>query len=354
MIPVLLCTTAPGVEDVCSEELRALTGKRTRENPHGVRGRVLVECDDTEEALEIARKINAEALTVHRVAVLLGTFTISTRDEGALDEIREKASELPFEEFVTRFDTFGVRPSRLGEHDFTSVDVGAAVGDAVIERVKGEAGFRPTVDLDDPDVVIRADVVGDTVMVGVCTTGDRSLHQRGYRVYDHPAALNPVIAQAMLDVAGRPSTLLDPTCGGGTIPIEACLKDPDVEAVGVERFRTHYEGALLNALAARVDVELHMADSTRLEEEAPEVAERSFEAAVFNPPYGIKVANPRVVRRLYHGLARTLARVVEDTVVTVTPRKGWMVEAMEEHGFRLVHDRWVRHGGLDVRLLVFS
>jgi len=351
---VLLCTTAPGVEDLCSKELEELTGRRTRQNPHGVRGRVLVECDDTEESLELARVVNERAFIVHRVAVLLGAFEISARDESALDEIREKATELPFEEFVTKFDTFGVRPSRLGEHDFTSVDVGAAVGDAVIERIKKEKGFRPTVNLDNPAVVIRADVVGDTVTISVCTTGDRSLHQRGYRVYDHPAALNPVIAQAMLEIAGRPDTLIDPTCGGGTIPIEAYLKDPNVEAVGVEKFRSHYEGAVLNATAARVEVEFRMADSTRLKHEAPDLVDKTFEAAVFNPPYGIKVANPRIIQRLYHGLARTLSDIVEDKVVTVTPRRNWMVKAMEEHGFDLVHDRWVRHGGLDVRLLVFS
>ncbi|RLG31325.1 hypothetical protein DRN97_09480, partial [Methanosarcinales archaeon] len=33
--------------------------------------------------------------------------------------------------------------------------------------------------------------------MGVNTTG-RSLHRRGYRVYEHPAALKPTIASAMI------------------------------------------------------------------------------------------------------------------------------------------------------------
>lgn len=348
----LLCTTVPGLEDVCSEELRDLTGCRVRERPLGVRGRVVVRCPE-DEALDLARRINSESLTVHRVAILLGGFEIEHRDERGLDEIREACLDLPFERYITEQDTFGVRPSRLGEHDFTSVDVGAAVGDAVIERVKREAGFRPEVNLDAPSVIIRADVVGDRVLVGVCTTGDRSLHQRGYRVYDHPAALNPVIAQGLLRLAGDPESLIDPTCGGATIPIEALLSDPNREAVGVEKFRSHYEGARLNVLAAGVEAEVYLGDSTRLFEEVPELRDREFEAAVFNPPYGLKIANPRVVERLYHGLARVLSDLV-DVVATVTPRRDWMVDAMEEHGFRLRHERWARHGGLDVRILVFS
>ncbi|WP_456454865.1 THUMP domain-containing protein [Methanopyrus sp.] len=347
----VLCTTAPGLEDVCAQELGEITGKPVHENYLGVRGRVLVKCSEY-EALDIAREINRRSLTIHRAAVLLGGFEIEHRDERGLEEIRERCQELPFERYIHEHDTFGVRPSRLGEHDFTSVDVGAAVGDAVIERIKREEGFRPQVDLDAPSVIVRADVVGDTVIVGVCTTGDRSLHQRGYRVYDHPASLNPVIAQGMLELAGNPDSLIDPTCGGATVPIEALLRNPETEAVGVEKFRTHYEGARLNVLAARVDVELYLADATRLFEEVPELRDCEFDAAVFNPPYGLKIANPRVVKTLYRGLARVLSDLVS-VAVTVTPRDNWMRAAMEEYGFRLSHDRWVRHGGLDVRLLVF-
>ncbi len=65
--------------------------------------------------------------------------------------------------------------------------------------------------------------------MGINTTG-ASLHKRGYRVYSHTASLKPTIASAMLQIGDWKPTrsLIDPMCGGATIPIEAALEASDI------------------------------------------------------------------------------------------------------------------------------
>jgi 23S rRNA G2445 N2-methylase RlmL len=128
-------------------------------------------------------------------------------------------------EWVSPGQSFGVRPTRHGDHDFESPAVGERVGQAVVDAVRAARGDRPPVDLDAPDVVLRAFVREETFLLAVDATGERSLHRRPYRVSEHDAPVRPTIAWSLLQLAGYTpgDTVLDPTCGSATIPIEAAL-----------------------------------------------------------------------------------------------------------------------------------
>lgn len=203
----LTCRVIPGLETVAVREVRKLTGREIRTQ----RGRVLLEGEP-----EDVYRLNLWAGCLVRVLVEL------VRDR-AKDpaSIYERAREAPYEQYIPEGRSFAVRAKRYGDHAFSSMDVADRVGQAVIDRVRASRGDRLPVDLDDPDVIVRALQRHDRLSVGLDTTG-RSLHRRGYRENRHPAPLNPTVARGMLLAAGwSGEPLLDPFCGSGTIPIEA-------------------------------------------------------------------------------------------------------------------------------------
>jgi tRNA (guanine6-N2)-methyltransferase len=334
----------------------------------------------------------ASTRDIYRANYLLRTSTrvlvvLANTSFGTLRDIRDVASSLDYREFLAPGRSFAVRAERVGEHDFTSVDVAREVGTAVIESYSSLTGVRPTVDLENPDVVLRVIVRGSSLLVGVETSG-RSLHRRGYRVYNHPAAINPVIAAAMVYSAGATRTLLDPMCGGATIPIEFVhirrhypialfrrdfafrrlgIYEPDVdrdvleelvagvdmdspvEAYCIDISWKAIEGARANLASSYTSdaVRLIEGDSTKVSTH-PRV---NVDAVVSNPPYGYRSHNIRKIEGFYREVLTSLRNSypgVRAAMVTVSHRQ--FIRAAEEVGVKVVGSTPVKHGGLLARI----
>ena len=360
----LLLTCVPGLEPFVEEEMRAF-GKRARTLRQG---RL-----ETKGRRKDVVRLNLLARTVERVVVLL-----DVRNVGSLDEIYRAARDVPWEEWIPIDAPFAVRSERMGKHTFTSVDIAATVGQAVIDRFMEIHGRRPPVDLRHPKVIARADLDEEKLFLGVDTTGDRALHRRGWRRYVHPANLNPTIAQALIMASGwrERETLLDPMCGGGTIPIEAGLRamnvphsrwrrfafedlpafsglrvdvktrNMDLSLFGSDLFEKHVRGARMNAESAGVDAHFFRHDARRIHELpfAPDVI-------VTNPPYGLRIANPRVVLRLYDEFARSASLAGVGRIVALSARWAELAESLEAAGYSVEKVRGVLYGRLHTAII---
>lgn len=140
---------------------------------------------------------------------------------GTLQRIYEGAREGPIERYVGRNQRIAVRAHRSGNHPFNSPDVAERIGRALLDRFRQRRGNRPEVDLERPDIVIRAYLRDERLLVGI-DLGDGPLDRRRDRSHFHPAPLNATVAHAMLREAGwGEGFLVDPMCGSGTIPLEA-------------------------------------------------------------------------------------------------------------------------------------
>ncbi len=368
-------TLAPGLEYVSAEEIESLGGRVT-EVRRG-KGRVFFKGD-----LRLMAKLNYMARTVERIMVLLAVERFET-----LEDIYRIVRGIDFS-WIREDQSFAIRPLRAGEHDFTSLDVGRVAGQAVIDSYMEDRGVRLKVDLDNPDVIIRVDVIFDEVYVGLDTTGDESLHRRGYRVYDHPAPLNPTIAAALVMLSGwrEEKVLLDPMCGSGTIMIEAgmigrriapqklrksfqfvnvygekILEDVKREAereersevkmplIGVERFRKHIFGGIKNACAAGVSDTVHFihGDATR-------ICVKHADFVVTNPPYGLRIARKGVIEKLYGGFLKALKDVVSERVVVITAEDRILREKAIENDYEIENELWVKYGGLNTRVFLLK
>ena len=339
----VLFTTNPGIEDIVVEEARARLGARLVESREG-HGRVYVEIDESRLPLV------EEMRSIHRARLLLARGRVCGSAE-CLKEIASLVESSGVHDYIAAHHSFAVRVTRSGSHEYGSLDIARVAGEAVIEAVSARRGFRPKVDLDHPSVIVAVDVVEEEATVSIELGGDLSWHRRGYRVYDHPAALKPTLAYAMIMLSGvvDGDTLVDPMCGGGTIPIEAAHLLEDSRLYCIDRSRRHIEGARLNAYAARVAgrIRFTVGDATRLSSYI-----ESVDVLVSNPPYGIRMGSPWKVRKVYRHFIAEASKVVVKAMVLITPEHRYTKHLLEAAGWRIVHERIVSHGNLHPHIIV--
>jgi len=174
---------------------------------------IMFECD-----LETAYRAHLLLRTASRIQRVVAQFDVSD-----LAMIQAGLIEVRWQDFLRSHRPFIVRPAlsdrnaeKLGEE---------AVITSVVESIqsgtfiKGPPRFDP--DAEDPITIIPFIRNGRCVL-SIDTAG-RALHKRGWRTGDHPAVIKETLAASILMLAGYTGdeTLLDPTCGSGTIPIEA-------------------------------------------------------------------------------------------------------------------------------------
>jgi putative N6-adenine-specific DNA methylase len=109
------------------------------------------------------------------------------------------------------------------------------IKDAVCDRHRATGGARPSVSKERPDVRVHAYLTATDATFYLDTSGE-PLFKRGLRREALVAPLRENLAAGLLRLAGwQPGTpLLDPLCGGGTIPLEAALIALDI-APGLKR-----------------------------------------------------------------------------------------------------------------------
>jgi len=364
-----VATSTQGLEDVVAEEIKEITGKRVRAG----RGRV-----EFEGSLREMYRVNLRSRCANKVLLLLSRGTAET-----LEEIYRISKEVDYTEIISGHQTFAVRATRIGEHPFTSPEIAAEVGRAIIDSFRESTGRRLKVNLDDPDVEIHVLLRDDEFILSVNTTGE-SLHRRGYRRYEHPAPIKPTLASSLIRLSGwrASSSFLDPMCGSGTIPIEAALmamgtknertfafeklkihdeelfreekergvnKEIPEKITGLEVSPKHLKGAMENASAAGVleHISFIEGDAKRMEK----YLDFSPEFMVVNPPYGIRSSRKGAIRDLYQGFMKSAERISEGTVlVVITAAEKELKEALEKVDAELKEERFALYGDLPVKI----
>ncbi len=233
----LFCACAPGLEPLLAAELESL-GLVGTAQPGGVALR-----GGARELL----LANLWLRCASRVLVRLGAFEART-----FPELVAKARELPFESVLGAAQAVALkatcRKSRLYHSGAVIERVHAALEARLGRKVALVAGASDEEESEaSPSPVASTNINASTntsttanpaklapqlLLIRFehdrCTlSADSSgalLHRRGYRTQLSSAPLRETLAAALLLAAGyRGGPLVDPCCGGGTIPIEAAL-----------------------------------------------------------------------------------------------------------------------------------
>lgn len=254
----LFAVAAPGLEGPLSREVAALPGARgVRPGPGGVELRG--------DSATLYRA-NLQLRTATRVLVRLGQ--IHATDFASL---RAQAAVLPWERVARRG---GVRP--------VDVDVSVTAHrcrllhtTAIAERIRGaltdwgcrvESGAAREGAPDAADgaalhLVVRGE--SDVFTVSADASGER-LHRRGFRLVDGGAPLRETLAAGLLSLAGfsdaGDEVLWDPTCGSGTILIEAALRLRRRAPGSLRRFALESWPGFLPAVWARIRAQAQAAE----------------------------------------------------------------------------------------------
>jgi putative N6-adenine-specific DNA methylase len=136
------------------------------------------------------------------------------------------------------------------------------IKDGIVDRMRDQAGARPSIERTHPDFRVFAYLDASTVTLYVDLSGE-ALFKRGWRADKGEAPLKENLAAGLLALSGwspqRP--LLDPFCGSGTIVIEAATM-ASRRAPGLHRrfaferlrgFDSHAWRGLKDAARAAVD-----------------------------------------------------------------------------------------------------
>ncbi|BEP18121.1 tRNA (guanine(6)-N2)-methyltransferase [Pyrofollis japonicus] len=344
MVEVIF-TTNPGIEDIAADEISAKLGARIIDIRKGL-GRVVATVPrDSIELIETLRSI-------HRARILVSRGKVCAEQQ-CLNGLKKVVTHPDLTKYITPLTSFAIRAERSGLHEYTSLDIARVAGDAVIELVSKAFSERPPVDLDYPSIIVAVDVINEDVLVSIELGGDLSWHRRGYRIYDHPAALKPTLAYAMLVLSGARDgdVILDPMCGGGTVAIEAAYLFEDSEIICMDKNPRHIRGAKLNAKAAQVyqRIRFIVGDARKLSSYIDEA-----DVVVSNPPYGIRLGSPHEVRRVYRDFLQEAVSVVRKSIALITTEHIVVKEVVSKNRWRIVEDRIVSHGNLHPHIIVAS
>lgn len=140
------------------------------------------------------------------------------------DEVYNQIQAIPWEEYLDVNKTFAIDAVVFSEEFRHSKFVSYKVKDAIVDYFREKTGKRPSVRINNPDVLLNIHIAQTTCTLSLDSSGE-SLHRRGYRQEAVEAPLNEVLAAGMILMTGwrGECDLIDPMCGSGTIPVEAAL-----------------------------------------------------------------------------------------------------------------------------------
>lgn len=202
--------TLYGLEKVLSEELISLGAG----NVQTANRAILFEGDKS-----LLYRVNYSVRTALSVLMPLSDFRIRSKED-----LYKGGSKIEWDRFMDIDDTFSIVPVINSPHFGHTGYAGLIIKDAIADYFRNKTGRRPSVDTTNPRVLINLHISNDNVTISL-DSSSVPLYKRGYRQEQTVAPLNEVLAAGILLLSGWnvSSTLTDPMCGSGTIPIEAGL-----------------------------------------------------------------------------------------------------------------------------------
>lgn len=360
----MFAVASPGVEAVLAREVSSLAGVHAVKP---VAGGVEFGGDAA-----VMMRANLWLRTATRVLVRVGSF-----EAREFSKMRHRAASLPWERFVDPSRPVTLSAAQSGSRLYHTGAIAENLQAALTDRLKGEV----TIASDGQKVLVRG--VADRWTVSVDSSGEL-LHRRGWRQEIAHAPIRETLAAALLLLCGwDPATaLVDPMCGAGTLPLEACamamriapgldrrfafeawpghdgalwarLRDeakaaqlpaPPAAIVGSDRSPAAVSAAQHNAARAGLAAHVELVHS-ELDDLAPPAGPGTV---VMNPPYGRRLGDPRALRSLYGSIGRALRARFAGWRAALLVADMRLVEAV---GVRVVADHPLSNGGLRVHLV---
>lgn len=305
------------------------------------------------------------------------------------DDLYNHIKKHDFTKYISTDQTIAVDASvrdsgKLRDQRFVAM----LVKDAICDQFRDKIGARPSVDTDNPDLNIVVKIHKNQANISLDTSGT-ALFQRGYRKEREDASLKETLAAALVEYSDwEPTkTLVDPTCGAGSILIEAALKARNVlpgsfrKSFAFQSWKTYQEEAFhqvfeeelekedeallpniygydvsykalknakINAVSAGVDDCIVFEKKNIFDIYPPNETPGLL---IFNPPYGERLGTTDSLKDFY----RDLGHIIKERF------KGWEMwmlsgntELSSQLRLKAEHKIPVWNGPIECRLLHYS
>ena len=216
----LIATAASGIESLVNRELKELGYKTQTEN-----GRVRFEGT----AIDIART-NLWLRTADRIKIIVGEFKATT-----FESLFDQTYDLPWEDILPLDANFPVSGKSQKSKLHSVPNCQRIVKKAIAKKIMTYYSRTQPLAETGSHYPIEVSLVKDHVIISLDTSGS-SLFKRGYRSEKGGAPLkeNMAAALVLLTTWHEDRPLYDPTCGSGTILIEAAMMGRKI-APGLQR-----------------------------------------------------------------------------------------------------------------------
>lgn len=206
----MIATTFFGLEGVLADELKLIGATDIQQ----ITRAVAFKGDN-----EVLYRANLWLRTALKVLVPIKKFA-AFNDR----EFYNLCREIDWQKYMAVSDTFAIDCVASGPLFTHSKYLALKCKDAIADYFRDKRGRRPDVDVEYPDVRFNVHVYNMDVTISLDSTGI-PMSKRGYKVRQTQAPLNEVMAAGILKLAGWDckTDLVDPMCGSGTFPIEACM-----------------------------------------------------------------------------------------------------------------------------------
>ena len=206
----IVAKTFHGLEDVLTQELEALGAQNIKKVTRAV---------EFEGDKKLLYRANYELRTALRI--LVPFYKFRARHE---NHFYKKVSEFDWSTLLSNHETFAIASAVKSKYFNHSKYMSLKMKDAIVDQFRRNTGERPSIDTQKPTLRFHLLIQEDRCEIALDSSGD-SLHKRGYRLNALEAPINEALAASMILLTGwkNETTLFDPMCGAGTIPIEAAM-----------------------------------------------------------------------------------------------------------------------------------
>lgn len=206
----IIAKTFSGLEELLAVEVARFGGRKVRLLQRGV----AFEADQA-----CLYRLNYRSRTALRFLKVIAEHPVHNAQD-----LYQFARKIKWDQYFHLSSTFAV-DAVVNHHAFRNTQFAALkVKDAIADYFRSKSGKRPTVNKQNPDILIHLHLTSDKCTLLLDSTGE-SLHKRGYRKRQGIAPLNEVLAAGMILLSGwtKDKPLYDPMCGSGTLLTEATM-----------------------------------------------------------------------------------------------------------------------------------
>ena len=206
----MVAKTFKGLENVLAEELKGIGAENVETGLRMV---------SFEGDMATLYRANICCHTALRILKPIYKFHASDADE-----LYNAVKDFGWDQYMNTSQTFSIDSTVFSENFRHSRFVTYRVKDAIADFFNEKYGKRPSIRLNNADLVFDVHISGSEITLSLDSSGE-SLHKRGYRVAQTEAPINEVLAAGIIMLSGwhGECDLIDPMCGSGTFLIEAAL-----------------------------------------------------------------------------------------------------------------------------------